>query len=292
MSVSTDFRIKQRLVIRVFDTEYCHWRRILGSTLWPGKQKAIHGISSSSMFSECKEIQNCSISKKSHALHLFGCKGLLYTEFLTKGSTVNSDRYCATLRSLKQRIRRIRPERNTFLLHYDNARPHCSAQTQDAITSLKFTVVPHSPYSPDLAPSDFWLFPKLKETLKGQKFSLDAEVYKLISSQPETFFMDGIKKWIERLKKMCSRKWWLCWKVIVQCVREINFFHSDITVIILHCQKLISQIWRHYLSITPRIFEFECRRARMWENKSGTRDKKRTEYNLDTNVINVKTVNP
>jgi len=159
------------------------------------------------MFSECKEIQNCSISKKSHALHLFGCKGLLYTEFLTKGSTVNSDRYCATLRSLKQRIRRIRPERNTFLLHYDNARPHCSAQTQDAITSLKFTVVPHSPYSPDLAPSDFWLFPKLKETLKGQKFSLDAEVYKLISSQPETFFMDGIKKWIERLKKMCSRKW-------------------------------------------------------------------------------------
>jgi len=38
-------------------------------------------------------------------------------------------------------------------------------QTQDAMTSLKFTVVPHPPYSP-LALSDFWLFPKLKETLK------------------------------------------------------------------------------------------------------------------------------
>jgi len=79
------------------------------------------------------------------------------------------------------------------------------------MTSLKFTVVPHPRYSPDLAPSDFWLFPKLKETLKGQHFSSDAEVEaavcKSISRQAETFFINGMKKWIERLKKMCSRKW-------------------------------------------------------------------------------------
>jgi hypothetical protein len=68
------------------------------------------------------------------------------------------------------------------------------------MTSLKFTIVPHPPYSQDLAPSDSWLFPKLKETLKGQHFSLDAEVEaavcKWISSQPETFFKDGMNKWI------------------------------------------------------------------------------------------------
>jgi histone-lysine N-methyltransferase SETMAR len=61
--------------------------------------------------------------------------------------------------------------------------------------------VPHPPYRPDLAPSDFWLFPKLKETLKGQHFSSDAEVEaavrKWFSSQPATFFMDGMIKWIE-----------------------------------------------------------------------------------------------
>jgi len=97
-------------------------------------------------------------------------RGLLYTEFLTKGSTVNSDKYCATLQSLKQRIRRIRLERNTFLLHHDNAMPHCSAQTQEAMTSLKFAVVPHPLYSPDLAPSNFWLFPKTEGDVKGSKF--------------------------------------------------------------------------------------------------------------------------
>jgi hypothetical protein len=115
------------------------------------------------------------------------------------------------------------------------------------MTSLKFTVVPHPPCSPDLALSDFWLFPKLKETLKGQHFSSDAEVEaavcKWISIEPETFFMDGMDKWIERLKKYVS----------VQCVREINIFYSDIPVIMLHCQKPILYNWKPYLSITPRI---------------------------------------
>ncbi|GFX46105.1 hypothetical protein TNCV_2094231 [Trichonephila clavipes] len=84
--------------------------------------------------------------------------------------TVNSDRFCVTIRSLKQRIRRIIPERNVFLLHHYNARTHCSAQTQDVMGKLKFPLVLQPPFSPDLVPSDFWLFPKLKETLKGQRF--------------------------------------------------------------------------------------------------------------------------
>ncbi|GFS56241.1 uncharacterized protein TNCV_2769181 [Trichonephila clavipes] len=70
---------------------------------------------------------------------------------------------------------------------------------------LQFTVVPQPSYSPDLAPSDIWLFPKLTETLKSEYFLTDAEVQaavsKWIRSQPESFFMDGMKKWIQRLNK-------------------------------------------------------------------------------------------
>jgi hypothetical protein len=47
--------------------------------------------------------------------------------------------------------------------------------------------------------------------LKGQHFLSDAEVEaavrKWISSQPETFFMDGMKKMVRTIAKMCSRKW-------------------------------------------------------------------------------------
>jgi histone-lysine N-methyltransferase SETMAR len=76
--------------------------------------------------------------------------------------------------------------------------------------SLKFTVVPHPPYSPDLALSEFCLFRELKETLKGQHFSSDvkveAAVRKRNSSQQETFFMDGMNKWLEQ-QITYSRKW-------------------------------------------------------------------------------------
>jgi hypothetical protein len=61
-------------------------------------------------------------------------------------------------------------------LQQDNARPHTSATTTDAITHLGFTVLPHPAYNLDLAPSNFHLFPKLKEDLRGQNLSSDEEV--------------------------------------------------------------------------------------------------------------------
>ncbi|GFX02604.1 hypothetical protein TNCV_728581 [Trichonephila clavipes] len=73
---------------------------------------------------------------------------------------------------------------------------------------LKFTVVLQPSYSPDLAPSDFWLFPKLKETLKGQRFSTDAEV-QLSRSQMNTqltrIFLHGRnEKMDRRIEQMLS----------------------------------------------------------------------------------------
>ena len=46
-------------------------------------------------------------------------------------------------------------------------------------------------------------------------------------------------------------------EISVQCGRELNFLHSDITVIILHGQILILYNWRPYLSITPRMILVE-----------------------------------
>ena len=55
----------------------------------------------------------------------------------------------------------------TILLLHDNARPHSAAQTQDLITSFKWEQMDHPPYSPDLVPSDYHLFPHLKNFLGG-----------------------------------------------------------------------------------------------------------------------------
>jgi len=91
---------------------------------------------------------------------------VVLADFLEKETTINSQRYIETLTALKRRSERI-GIRNETLLQHDNARPHTSAATRDAIQRLEFSVLPHPPYSPDLAPSDFHLFPKLKKHLKG-----------------------------------------------------------------------------------------------------------------------------
>ena len=56
-----------------------------------------------------KKFKTVPSAKKIMLTIFWDARGVLYAEFLTKGSTMNSDRYCATLRSLKQRIHRIRP---------------------------------------------------------------------------------------------------------------------------------------------------------------------------------------
>jgi hypothetical protein len=44
------------------------------------------------------------------------------------------------------------------------------------LASKNTTVIPHPPYSPDLAPSDFFLFPKMKFRLKGRRFDTTEEI--------------------------------------------------------------------------------------------------------------------
>jgi hypothetical protein len=64
------------------------------------------------------------------------------------------------LKTLQTRFRTVRPHKKfaKILLQHDNARSRTSLKTQEAITKLGWTVLPHSPYSLDLAPSDLHLF--------------------------------------------------------------------------------------------------------------------------------------
>jgi histone-lysine N-methyltransferase SETMAR len=59
---------------------------------------------------------------------------------------------------------------------HDNAPAHRTLGTQKKLSYLGFQCLDHPPYNPDLAPSDYHLFPGLKKQLKGRHFSSDAEV--------------------------------------------------------------------------------------------------------------------
>jgi hypothetical protein len=78
---------------------------------------------------------------------------------------MNSGFYCDVLRRLCEKVRKRRPEfwrEQTWLLHHGNATSLTSVLTQQFLSKYKMAVIPNPPYSPDLTPFDFFLFPNMK----------------------------------------------------------------------------------------------------------------------------------
>ena len=61
-------------------------------------------------------------------------------------------------------------------LHHDNTPAHTSCLMQKFLVKHQITQMTQAPYSPDLVPCDFWLFPKLKSPLKGKRFHTINEI--------------------------------------------------------------------------------------------------------------------
>jgi len=110
----------------------------------------------------------------------FGIKmaGILLIDYLPNGHTINAEYYSSLLVQLKDILKEKRRGKVTkgILFLHDNAPAHRALATQKKVAYLSFQCLDHPPYSPDLAPSDYHLFPGLKKKLKVRHFSSDAEV--------------------------------------------------------------------------------------------------------------------
>jgi len=91
-----------------------------------------------------------------------------------------------------------------LLLHY-NAPVHMSAKSQAAIQQCGFQQLNHPPYSPDLAPSDYFLYRVMKNFFRGKRFSSDEEVKEAVTTwfeeQSKDFFLRGIKSLQQKWSK-------------------------------------------------------------------------------------------
>lgn len=111
---------------------------------------------------------------KSMLICFYDSKGIVHKEFVPTGQTVTAVFYLGVMKRLLARIRRIRPEyaaNGSWRLLHDNAPAHRSTLVTDFLTKNHIFTINHSPYSPDLAPCDFYLFGKLQTAMKGNRYS-------------------------------------------------------------------------------------------------------------------------
>ena len=123
-------------------------------------------------------LQKCKV--KTLLIVFFDNKHIIHKKFVPAGQTINTVFYQTVLNRLLKRIRWVRPElqrtRKWTLLH-DNSPVHSAIRVRRFLFQKMVAVPDHPPYAANLAPADFFLFPRLKSAIKGARFA-DVNVIK------------------------------------------------------------------------------------------------------------------
>ena len=129
----------------------------------------------------------------------------MHYEFAPRGQTINKEYYVAVPKRLRDAVRRKRPRfwsSGDWLLHHDNAPAHSFAAillVQQFLAKHKIVQLRQPPYSPDIAPCDFCMFPKLNMALKGKRFddieTIQSNATGELKAIPKSAFEDCFKMW-------------------------------------------------------------------------------------------------
>jgi histone-lysine N-methyltransferase SETMAR len=105
--------------------------------------------------------------------------GFPVIQCLPKGFRFTGEYFCSNiLREIQEKRPNDRAEdgRRKLVLHFDNAAVHTARDTIDLMQRIRMKRAPHPPFSPDLAPCDFYLFGKVKMALRGAIFQDENEL--------------------------------------------------------------------------------------------------------------------
>ena len=135
---------------------------------------------------------------------------MIYMHWGPSGQTVNKEYYVEVLREFRKRFHWKRPalfKSGQWHFQRDNAPIHNSILVTEYLNKVGIKTVPHPPHSPDCAPCDFWLFPKLKEKLRGCRYETSEEMKagtKVINTLTQEDFHGAFQKLLERCNKCIS----------------------------------------------------------------------------------------
>ncbi|XP_060565461.1 histone-lysine N-methyltransferase SETMAR-like [Ruditapes philippinarum] len=146
-------------------------------------------------------------TKKVMYAMFFGIQGVVTQVPIPKGRTVTAKFYKRIVFNKSDKYyRKRRPNtgmRGLYRLH-DNATPHKADIFKKLLENKRVTVFNHPPYSPDLAPCNFFLFPRLKKHIQGRRYStrngLGSALHQLCRGIPQEYYKKAFQNWIKCLK--------------------------------------------------------------------------------------------
>ncbi|GBP09164.1 Histone-lysine N-methyltransferase SETMAR [Eumeta japonica] len=139
-------------------------------------------------------------ANKVMATVFWDARGVIHIDYLEKGKTITSEYYSKLLDRFDVDLKQKQPHlaKKKVLFHQDNARVHTCLVTIAKIHELRYELLPHPAYSPDLDPCDYYLFLNLKKWLGGKRFESNEEVITetnaYFESLEKTYYLEGIKK--------------------------------------------------------------------------------------------------
>ena len=113
---------------------------------------------------------------------------------------------------MKEFYNKKRPSKGWSRVHllHDNASSHKCEVVKSFLASEKVKVLNHPSYSSDLSPCDFFLFPRLKKMLSGNKYtsrsSLGIAIYQCLQQIPKEDYLSAFHDWVKMLQKCVSVK--------------------------------------------------------------------------------------
>ena len=132
----------------------------------------------------------------------FNSTGMIYMHWVSTGQTVNKEYYIEVLREFSKRFCQKRPALfKSGQGQQDNAPVNNSILVTDYLTKMGINTVPHRPYSPDLAPCDFCLFPKLRGCHYEITEEMKEAVMKIIDTLTQEDFHGAFQKLLEWYNK-------------------------------------------------------------------------------------------
>jgi len=159
---------------------------------------------------------------KTMLIAFFDIVGLVHHEYVPRGQTVNKEFYKTVLQCLRDTVRRHCPEKwrsGNWILHHDNAPAHRAVTTNEFLAKHNIPSLPHPPYSPDLAPCDFFLLLQLKKTMKVCRFNDIEEVQANTTRQMRAITKSDFQR--------CYRQWQEHWNKCIQA--KGHYFKGDKT---------------------------------------------------------------